>query len=140
MGIKLHQFEMSKDSCRYIFKSGKIAVFEGGMYRTTLESEISELNAEIAAGIGAIWIPEGAAIVDSDELDPVAVFKRKIIAEYEENKARSLDNGSSTSDQNTGALIGGTANSRSMAPISAGATSSQIGAARAVAPGSIRLK
>ena len=88
MGIKLHQFEMSKDSCRYIFKSGKIAVFEGGMYRTTLESEISELNAEIAAGIGAIWIPEGAAIVDSDELDPVAVFKRKIIAEYEENKAR----------------------------------------------------
>lgn len=98
MGTKLHEFHMSKDSVRYIFKSGKIAVFDGGIYRTTSEAEVKELKEEIIAGIGGIWQEPGHEIVDSDDIDPIAVFKRKIIAEYEAEKARSLNNGTSFSD------------------------------------------
>ena len=98
MGIKLHEFHMSRDSVRFIFKSGKIAVFEGGIYRTTSEAEAKELKDEIEAGIGAIWQVAGSEVVDSDDIDPVAVFKRKIIADYEADKARSLNNGESFSD------------------------------------------
>lgn len=98
MGTKLHQFFMSKDSCRYVFKNGKIAVFEGGVYRTTIDQEADELKEQIDLGIGAIWQESGQEVVDSDDIDPVAVFKRKVIAEYEAEKARSLDNGESFSD------------------------------------------
>jgi hypothetical protein len=98
MGTKLHQFHMDKTASRFVFSNGKVALFEGGIYRTTSDAEADELKREIASGIGAIWQTAGQEIVDSDEIDPVAVFKRKIIAEYEAERARSLDNGASESD------------------------------------------
>ena len=131
MGTKLHEFHMSKDSVRYIFKSGKIAVFDGGIYRTTSEAEVKELKEEIIAGIGGIWQEPGHEIVDSDDIDPIAVFKRKIIAEYEAEKARSLNNGTSFSDTTPTKPHGtGTAGVASAV--------SNSGAA-AVVPGSIRV-
>lgn len=123
---------MSKDSCKYVFKSGKTAVFEGGVYRTTVESEIKELNEEITAGIGAIWLISGQEIVDSDDIDPVAVFRRKIIAEYEAEKARSLDNGQSFSDNNPAKAAG-------TGLVGTASATSNSGAARMVVPGSIKI-
>lgn len=133
MGIKLHEFHMSADTVRYIFKSGKIAHFHGGVYRTESESEAKELKDEIAAGIGAIWQNKGTEIVDSDDIDPIAVFKRKVIAEYEANKARSLANGESISDV-SGMKPAGTGTVGVTA-----AVSNSVGGARAVTPGSIKL-
>lgn len=106
MGIKLHQFFIDKTASRYVFKSGKVAEFHGGAYRTSIESEIKELNAEIAAGIGSIWLVPGQEVIDSDDLDPVAVLKRKIIAEYEAEKARSESNGTSTYDISRSKIAG----------------------------------
>jgi hypothetical protein len=131
MGTKLHEFHMSKDSVRYIFKSGKIAVFDGGIYRTTSEAEMKELKEEITAGIGAIWQVAGAEIVDSDDIDPVAVFKRKIITEYEAEKARSLNNGQSFSDTTPSKPHGS-------GTVGVAGAVSNSGAA-AVVPGSIRV-
>ena len=132
MGIKLHQFEMDKTASRYVFKSGKIAEFIGGFYRTNIDSEIAELKAEIAAGIGSIWTTRGQEVVDSDDIDPVAVYKRKIIAEYEEQKARSLNNGESFSD---------TSGSGKAASTRVAGVGAAEGAARitAVTPGSIKV-
>lgn len=137
MGTKLHQYHMDHTACRYVFKSGKIAIFEGGVYRTAAEGEIKELNEEIAAGIGSIWVTKGSEIVDSDDIDPITVFKRKIIAEYEANKARSLNNGESFSD--TSAVR--PASSVAMAAVSADSTSTGAGAAKVtgVATGSIKI-
>ena len=95
----LHQFKADLSSCRYIFKSGKIAQFEGGWYRTSIESEIKELNEQIAEGIGSIFLVPGEETIDSEMIDPMAVLKAKIIADYEAEKARSLDNGVSFSQQ-----------------------------------------
>ena len=133
MGTKLHEFHMSKDTVRYIFKSGKIAIFHGGVFRTESESEAKELKEEIAAGIGAIWQVKGSEIVDSDDIDPIAVFKRKVIQEYEENKARSLANGESFSD------VGGAKPAGTGTVGVAAAISNSVGAARAVTPGSIKV-
>ena len=137
MGTKLHQFFMSKDSCRYVFKSGKIAVFEGGVYRTTSEVESAELVEQIQAGIGAIWQERGQEVVDSDDIDPVAVFKRKVIAEYEAEKARSLDNGESFSDTSgSGKAVGTSKNSGGNAAASTSGAASIVGG---VPAGSIKL-
>lgn len=137
MGIELHQYQADKTISRYIFKSGKIAVFLGGYYRTSIQSEIDELNAEIANGIGAIWVPAEGATINSDDLDPVAVMKRKIIAEYEAEKARSLNNGESFSDTSgSGKPVGSNAAGvNAVASNSSGAAS----VAKVITPGSINL-
>lgn len=131
MGTKFHEFHMSKDSVRFVFKSGKIAVFDGGIYRTTSEAESKELKEEIISGIGAIWQVAGHEIVDSDDIDPVAVFKRKIIAEYEAEKARSLNNGESFSDTRVAKPYGSGA-------VGVSGAASNSGAA-GVVPGSISV-
>ena len=136
MGTKLHQFHMDFTACRYVFKSGKIAVFEGGVYRTASEVEIKELQDEITAGIGSIWVTKGNEVVDSDDIDPIAVFKRKIIEEYEANKARSLDNGESFSDTSSVKPVSSVA----MGAVAAGSNTG--GAARvtsAVPAGSVKI-
>lgn len=136
MGAKLHQFFMSSDTARYIFKSGKIAHFLGGVYRTTIESEVKELNDEIAAGIGAIWVVAGQEVVDADDIDPVAVFKRKVIADYEAEKARANNNGESTSDQSRGVIAGSNAVGTAATSNSGGGAA---GVAKNVALGSIKV-
>jgi hypothetical protein len=136
MGTKLHQFFMSKDSCKYVFRSGKTAIFEGGVYRTTIDSEIAELIEQIAAGIGAIWQERGQEVVDSDDIDPVAVFKRKIIAEYEAEKARSLDNGTSFSDSSASGKPTGT---KAMGGNAAQSTSGAATVVGGVPAGSIKV-
>lgn len=133
MGTKLHEFHMSKDTMRYVFKSGKVAEFFGGIFRTSNEKEADELKNEIELGIGAIWQERGSEIVDSDDIDPVAVFKRKIIAEYEAEKARSLDNGVSFSDTSA-------AKPHGTGSVGVAAAVSNSGAARVVTPGSISPK
>lgn len=134
MGKLLHQFQMDSSACKYVFKSGDVAIFEGSYYRTSDQKKIDELNAEIEAGIGAIWIPKEGATVDSDELDPVAVMKRKIIAEYESEKARSLNNGVSFSDT-SGHKAAGT----NTFGVNAATSNSPVGAAQAVSIGSIKI-
>jgi len=133
-GKILAQFFIDKNAHRYIFKSGKTAEFFGGVYRTDISSEIAELQAEIKAGIGSIWQVAGQENINSLELDPMAVLKKKIIADYEADKARANANGESVSDV-TPAKPHGTGTVGVAA-----AVSNSIGAATAVKPGSINFK
>jgi len=124
MGTMLHQFRADMPSCRYVFKNGAMAVFENNWYRTSKQVEIDELNAEIAAGLQSIAVIPGQEKIDSDDLDPVAVFKAKIIAEYLANQERSLNNGESSSDK--GNVISGMATSKTIAPIASGSISAGV--------------
>ena len=133
MGILLHQYRSDAASCNYIFKSGKRAEFHGHMFRTSIKSEIEELDAEIAAGIGAIAIPADGPTIDSDDLDPVSVMKKKIIAEYEADKRRAEDIGVSTSDRSNSGMV----NSKTMSEVAGASISGASGAARVITPGKI---
>jgi hypothetical protein len=97
-GIILHQFWADLPSCKYHFKNGTTANFAQHLYRTSNPTEIKELNDEIAAGIGAIRIPDSGATINSLDLDPVKVLKDKIIAEYLAEQKRANNNGESFSD------------------------------------------
>lgn len=130
-GRILHQYFMDKTAARYIFKNGKVAEFFGGVYHTEIKNEIEELNAEIAAGIGAIKQIAGQETINSLELDPVAVFKRKIIAEYEAGKLHSMNTGDSVSDSGSFKAAG---------TGSGGGANAVVGAARTVPVGSINIK
>ena len=136
MGTKLHQFYMDKTAARYIFKTGKVAEFFGGVYRTASEIESDELKKEIAAGLTSIWQVPGQEIVDSEDIDPIAVMKRKIIAEYEAEKARANKNGVSTSDAGS-VKPSGTGTVGVNAAVS---NSGEAGAAKTVPVGSINFK
>lgn len=139
MGKLLHQYYIDRTASRYVFKNGKIAVFEGGVYRTDSTVEIEEFKAEINGGIGSIWQIPGQETVDSEDVDPVAVMKRKIIAEYEESKRRSLNNGESFSDQRSNVGIPTLKPAGSTIAGTVASVSNTVGNAKAVAPGSIRL-
>lgn len=132
-GRVLHQFYMDKTAARYVFKQGKVAEFHGGVYHTDIQSEIDELKAEINGGIGSIWQVPGQETVNSLDLDPVAVMKRKIIAEYEAEKARANKNGESTSDTGAAKPAGtGTVG------VGAAVSNSGIAGAAKIVPGSIK--
>ena len=111
-----------------------IAEFLGGVYRTNVESEIAEFDLEIKNGLKSIWAIQGQEVVDSEDIDPIAVMKRKIIAEYEAEKKRSLDNGTSFSDTSGAGKAAGS----NVAGVNA-ASSNSVGAAKAVSVGSIKI-
>ena len=133
MGTILHQFKADLPSCRYVFKSGKVAEFFSYMYRTKDPKEIEELNTEIAAGIGSIFIPEDGPTIDSEDLDPMNVLRKKFFAEFEASKARAENIGESTSTQNRVVP----ANTRNTAAVAGPSIS---GAARIITPGTLAKK
>ena len=134
MGTKLHEFHMDKTAARYIFKTGKVAEFFGGVYRTASDAEADELKKEITGGIGSIWQVPGQEVVDSDDIDPIAVMKRKIIAEYEASKKHSENTGNSKSDVNVAKPAGtGTVG------VNAAVSNSGVAGNAKVVPGSIKI-
>jgi hypothetical protein len=105
----LHQFKSTIPSCKFILSNGKNANFVGGIYRTDLEHEVAELQNEVKQGHPHI---EYIGQISAADLDPVAVLKRKAIAEYlAEQKAAidpSRDMGTSTSGPVTEGMVNST--------------------------------
>ncbi len=96
-------------SCGYIFKDGTRANFINGVYRTSDEHEIAELNDAISKRNP--YILSGREIT-AEELDPMIGVKRKIIDEYLAEQAllmaqsidKSNDMGGNGLTQSFGAL------------------------------------
>lgn len=86
----VNQYFSTFPSCQYVFKSGKVAAFIGGIYRTNIKSEIEELDSEIAEGHPNLYVTEEKT-VDTTKLDPLANLKEKIIADYIAAQAKAVD-------------------------------------------------
>lgn len=78
----LHVFYNTLKSSKYHFKDGSAAIFVSGVYRTAEEKKIKELQEEVAAGHPNIFIDPAKLTVDSADVDPIAVLKRKAVEEY----------------------------------------------------------
>lgn len=96
-------YKSSKASTRLITKTGGKINFAGYEFITDNESFIAYLDAEIANGMRSIT--KGEALT-SDQIDPMAAYRRKVIKEYEEEKelervmeAKGISKDMGTSDQ-----------------------------------------
>ena len=131
----LDLFKSNIPSSRYIFKDGTVANFTQGIYTTSIQEYIKELDTEILKGHPHISRESGRAQVSLDELDPVSVMKKKLKAEILAEMAIAAGNpdrdmGSSTQDKNAGVVT------------SAGISSMAAGSASgspSIAAGSIKV-
>jgi hypothetical protein len=97
----LKVFKSHIPSVNYIFKNGKPAIFVSGKFATGIQSEIDELEAEIAAGHPHIYVDAAEKEIDSEKVDPMIGLREKIIAEYLEKQAAAA--GDPTRDMGTSA-------------------------------------
>lgn len=88
-----HQFSSTIKSCRMVMPDGRGISFVNGVYTTDREDEIVFLKTEIKNRHP--HISEGAQLT-AEDLDPMAALKRKIIEDYEREKALGRDMGSTT--------------------------------------------
>jgi hypothetical protein len=77
----LNVFYSRINSCRYVFEDGSEAAFIGGRYTTDDPVKIAHLENEIKLGHPHIFVDPSMRQMDSDDLDPMEVIKKKIIAE-----------------------------------------------------------
>jgi len=93
-------------SCTYVFKDGTAAFFNEGRYLTSLEKEIEELEAEIAAKHPHFYVNKDALTVDTDAVDPieeevqkrvVEIMKQRDMGDYASGGIQAVKLGVSTS-------------------------------------------
>jgi hypothetical protein len=118
-------------NCRATFKSGKDAIFLNGVYTTSNEEEIKELNAEIDAGHPHIYAKEDELTKDTKYVDPTAAIRAQLLKELKEQgvliNAGESDYGNS--DQIMKLNVGTT---RDVSDAMSGSTSVEGGAASVV--------
>lgn len=107
-GKMLHQFKSTIPSCKYILSNGKNANFVGGIYRTSLDHEVAELQNEIKLEHPHI---EYIGQISADDLDPVAVLKRKAVEEYLANQRAAIDPSRDMGTSTPGSITDGMVNS-----------------------------
>lgn len=78
---ELSVFKSRAPTMGYVFKSGKVVHFMGGMYATASKSEIEELTTECENGHPNFYIDPSQKTLDSEALDPIAVLRATIRAE-----------------------------------------------------------
>lgn len=118
---QLHLFFSNIPSIRFIFSTGKSADFIRGIYTTSIQQEIDELNKEVELGHPHISVDKNKLTIAADELDPLMVLKKKIRAEVLAEQAaeqaaqvgRDFGNSSTAKDA-------GLQTSASIAPVTAG--------------------
>ena len=69
------------NSCRYVFPDGSEAAFIGGRYTTSDPVKIAHLDNEVELGHPHIFVDPDLVQMDSADLDPMEVLKKKIIAD-----------------------------------------------------------
>ena len=82
-----------------IYPDGTVAAFIGGRYTTKDKYKASILQDAIAAGHPHIYVDTAKLQLTEAELDPMAEYKARVIAEYEASKIagdKNSDKGSST--------------------------------------------
>jgi len=74
----LKVFKSTFPSITYIMQNGKPAIFVAGVFRTAVQREIDELEAEIAAGHPHIFVDPNEKEVESAMLDPMVALETRI--------------------------------------------------------------
>lgn len=74
-------FKARIPAINYVFKNGKPAIFIRGRFSTDVQSEIDELNAEIALNHPHIYIDDTETSVESDGSDLVSGLRERLRAE-----------------------------------------------------------
>ena len=87
----LRVYKSTVPSIVYICKNGKPCNFIQGVYRTDVETEIAELDTEIALGHPQLFIDAKEREIDSAMVDPVAALRASIIADYLATQAKATD-------------------------------------------------
>lgn len=77
----------------FIFTDGSLAPFTGGRYATDDEEKAYQLNKEIAAGNNHFYVNKDKLKVTEEELDPMAEYKAKVIADFLAKQAKPIDAG-----------------------------------------------
>ena len=108
--------------CKYVFGNGDVAIFTGGRYVTSDPGHIAELDYLVKRGNPTIYVDPNALQIDPKMLDPMAVMKAKIIAEFLEEQriaaaTQDPNRDMGTSDTKSNLKVG---TSQSMAAIAAG--------------------
>lgn len=77
----------------FIFTDGTLAPFTGGRYVTNDEEKAYQLNKEITAGNNHFYVNKDKLKVTEEELDPMAEYKAKVIADFLAKQAKPIDAG-----------------------------------------------
>ena len=99
---QVHLFNSNLPSVRYIFKSGEAATFVNGVYTATDPDKIAELTLECKRGHPNLFIDPKRVTVSMDELNPMAVLRKKIRDELLAEQAAARDMGNSTAKAGQG--------------------------------------
>lgn len=84
-------FKAALPSVNYVFRNGKPGIFIQGKFCTDVQSEIDELEDEIAKGHPHIYIDKAEAEIDSSIVDPIQALRAKIEAEVRAQMAAATD-------------------------------------------------
>ena len=101
-----HAFQCSLGYSRFTLSKGKDVHFLNGEYLTDIQSEIDELNTEVANGHPHITVNPDRVTVDTKFVDPLEAIKAKAIADYLANQAASLDKTNDRGDYDASKLTG----------------------------------
>ena len=70
-------FKSHAPSMGYVFRSGRTVHFAGGMFTTTNQAEIDELN-EVCQDSPCFYVDDGQRTVDSEDVSPIALLRKQI--------------------------------------------------------------
>lgn len=94
-------YKATLPSINYVFRNGKPAIFVQGKYATTVETEITELDDEIAKGHPHLYVDAAESEIDADAVNPLSALRAKIEAEIRAQMAAATNpmNDMGTSDE-----------------------------------------
>jgi hypothetical protein len=105
---------------RYVFANGVAASFIGDQFVTDDPQQISELDEQIRQRHPAIYADPAQRGIDPKSLDPMEIFKEKIIAEYLAKVAAAQNPLNDRGNSVAQTPQTGISNSQSIAPIALG--------------------
>jgi hypothetical protein len=129
---ELSVFKSRAPTMGYVFKTGKVVHFMGGIYATAAKNEIEELTTECENGHPNFYIDPTQRVLDSEMLDPIAVLRATIRAE-EVAKLRAMGDPLRDMGSTPQGKLEGIANSHSINGLQA-ASEAQATAAQTVIP------
>lgn len=83
MAVVHQYFCPGAPNSKYAFKDGTYAIFVGGVFRTSKQQQVTELNKEIELGNEHIIVKPGHETYDTVNDDPLAGLKQKMRLEIE---------------------------------------------------------
>jgi hypothetical protein len=130
---ELSVFKSRAPTMGYVFKTGKVVHFMGGIYATSSKAEIEELTTECENGHPNFYIDPTQKTLDSEMLDPIAVLRATIRAE-EVAKLRAMGDPLRDMGSTPQGKLEGIANSHSINGLQAASEAQAVAAQTMIPP------